>query len=212
MIAEDWFTPFQLRLLNRRARTYFDKKEDREDFLQTAYLISFENWIERGRPLFKGKPDSYAAEYIALSARKEVLLKQKATDSNLRERHIFLKEDRLDHFDKSVSYKSLGKMLDRCPLPNSKDQVGVTKFKFIAPNGAAVLFDYNELQQMTGFTRDSIGRKRSKGRPIKAYLFREKLYFNLIDIQNEHKITEATARWNAKKFTFAFVSDQKEAS
>jgi hypothetical protein len=206
----DFFNLTQRRIINRRAKTWFERKEDRDDFRQLVHLLAWENWVERGCPLYDGKPDIYRVDYLVLTARKHLLKGQNGVTES-RGGEVLLSEEKLETnwFDRRRS-RSLGQMLERCVPANSKDRIGQQMYRFVADNGMRVALSYGELEQFTGFTRNSIGRLRRLNRKVKVYLFEDgKLYPTLKRIQDVHGITEATARWRSKKIDFRWDEETR---
>jgi len=198
-----FFRDAQKKIILRRARSWFERPEDRDDFIQTVATLALENWVERGCPLYEGEPDIYRVDYLVFTARKKVLKTQKGvTESHGGD--VLLSQDKLENewFDQK-SYRPLGQMLEKCVPTNPNDRIGKEQYRLIAENGARVSLNYDELEQFTGFTRSAIGRKRIEARPLKVFIFEDgKMYPSLKQIQDRYDISEAAARWRSKIINF----------
>lgn len=201
-VFPDFLSTAKRKILVRRAKTYFTKPEDREDFIQTAIELALEKWILNGRKLFNGEPDIDAAEYLAMTARKKILrIQSNRTES--RGGEILLTASQLDRdwFD-GFSARPLGRFLDRCVPVNQKDRISLEQVILTGENGNTLRMTYDELSEFTGYGRNSIGRIVKLGRPIRGYIYDGKLYPSLKRIEEKFEMTEAAARWRSRAVKF----------
>jgi hypothetical protein len=194
------FNKTQMRIIHHRANSYFERSEDKKDFIQNVFLLAWENWVEKGKPLFNGKPDIYRVDYLVLSARGLTLKRQVGyTDSRAGE---VLIDDDENASPFEIEHVSFGEILDKCVPANPKDKIHSKQFRLITENGIKISLTYDEIQEFTGYERGSVGRMRSLGRELKVFLFDGKIYSSLKRIQDKFNLTEAAARWRAKKISF----------
>ena len=141
----------------------------RDEILAESMLIAWERWIDKGKPIYQGNPDLDKIDFIVSGAYRCI---SKWSDADL-----------IDIY--SVN-------------PNPK-YAAVTRMHKLRVNGDYVLFDDNDLMELTGLNQSSLGRSRKRGRKLKIYFVDHKMYRSLKDIQKKNNWTEGKARWKAKK-------------
>lgn len=167
------------------------RPEDREDFVQAIYAHAWDEWRA-------GDFARFGDDERPNVSRIDLLLSIGYRAVFGRRRTEVLPDDCADVFDAAPD-QTFGDILDSVTPANQKLIARDRLWRFRLGDGSALRLSYAELEELTGMCRNSIWRTRRLDRPIDLYHFGDRLYGRLVDVQKEHGMTQAAARWRAKR-------------
>lgn len=204
----------QVRRLESAAVRQFVSSEDREDFLQWAYLFALERIREKDLGDRGEKTYILDIRFIVLEARRALLATQRGKTGS-RSAEILAKEDWTPSFDR-IEHQTFADMTDALPpQANSRDQAVDRNWRLELDDGTPIFFSYDEIAELRRCDRHSAIVSRSKGYCLPFWEHSGKLFLGPKELAavtgfSAHKIKtsvrKVTLRWASKKIATTSAS------
>lgn len=189
-----------------QARNHLERTEDQQDFMQLCYLICWDRISSHGL-----RADKYVFDIkLAVRAAKYQFFKYQRDRTPGHAGQSLLDEEQWRIVYETQMYRCFGDLLDSCVPNNFKDWGAARKYKLVSDCGNKTLrLSFDEIAEGLGTDRANVIQLRQRERPLRFYVFENKVYKGIKEIVEKCNVSTFIATTKCQRVCFYWADKDR---